>query len=118
MKAYAGDLRRKVVEALERGTNTSKTARLFGVSLSTVKRYARMAREGLQLKPRKEPGKRPKIDERGRRLLEVDLEKRPAASRREVRVLGAGHWVTVIKSTISRLLKRVGWSRKKTCGRK
>jgi transposase len=58
MKAYSGDLSRKVVEALERGTNTSKTTRLFGVSLSAVKRYARMAREGLQLKPGKAPDKR------------------------------------------------------------
>jgi transposase-like protein len=43
-RVISGDLRQKVVEALERGTNTSKTARLFGVSLSAVKRYARMAR--------------------------------------------------------------------------
>ena len=43
-RVISGDLRQKVVDALERGTNTSKTARLFGVSLSAEKRYARMAR--------------------------------------------------------------------------
>ena len=43
-RLVSGDLRQKVVEALERGTHASKTARLFGVSLSAVKRYARMAR--------------------------------------------------------------------------
>jgi transposase len=67
MKAYSEDLRRKVVEALARGTNKSQAARLFGVSLSSVKRYAKMAREGRSLAPRKASGKRSKIDEHGRR---------------------------------------------------
>jgi transposase len=79
MKAYSEDLRRKVVEARERDLNKSEVARLFGVSLSSVKRFSRRARERLPLKPGKAPGKRPKIDEPGRRLLEDDLEKRPAA---------------------------------------
>jgi transposase len=57
MKAYSEDLRRKVVEALERGLNKSEAALLFGVSLSSVKRYARLAREGLPLKPGKAPGR-------------------------------------------------------------
>ncbi|HLM77228.1 MAG TPA: helix-turn-helix domain-containing protein [Rubrobacteraceae bacterium] len=60
MKAYSEDLRRKVVEALNRGLNNSEAARLFGVSLSSVKRYVRLAREGCPLKPGKAPGKRPK----------------------------------------------------------
>jgi transposase len=77
MKAYSEDLRRKVVEALKRGLNKSEAACLFGVSLSSVKRYASLAREGHPLKPGKAPGKRPKIDERGRRLLEADLKQRP-----------------------------------------
>ena len=66
MKAYSEDLRRKVVDALERGLNKGQAARLFGVSLSSVKRYARLAREGRPLKPGKTSGKPPKIDERGR----------------------------------------------------
>jgi transposase len=117
MKAYSEDLRRKVVEARERGLSKGEVARLFGVSLSSVKRFFRMAREGLPLKPGKAPGKHPKIDEHGRRLLEDDLEKRPAASlseRRQFleRVIG----VKVSESTVSRLLKRLGWSRKKITG--
>ena len=65
--------------------NKSEVAGLFGVSLSSVKRFSRMAREGLPLEPGKAPGKRPKIDEHGRRLLKDDLEKRPAASSSERR---------------------------------
>ncbi len=114
MKAYSEDLRRKIVEALDRGTNKSQAARLFGVSLSSVKRYAKMAREGRRLAPRKAPGKRSKIDEHGRRLLQADLKERPAATLPErcellEKVLG----VKASESTICRLLKRLGWSRKK-----
>jgi transposase len=114
MKAYSEDLRRKVVEALERGLNKSETARLFGVSLSSVKRFARMAREGRSLKPGKARGKRPKVGENARRLLEADLKERPAATlpqRREFLRRVAG--VSVSDSSVSRMLKRLGWSRKK-----
>ncbi len=114
MKAYSEDLRRKVVEALARGTNKSQAAHLFGVSLSSVKRYAKMASEGSTLAPRKAPGKRSKIDEHGRRLLLADLKEHPAATLSErcqflERVLG----VRVSESTICRLLRHLGWSRKK-----
>ncbi len=73
------------MEALERGVNRSEAARLLGMSFSSVKRYASLARERPPLKPGKTPGKRPKIDERGRRLLEANLEERPAASLSERR---------------------------------
>ena len=114
MKAYSEDLRRKVVESLERGLNKSEAARLFGVSLSSVKRYARLACEGRPLKPGKAPGKRPKIDKHGRRLLEADLKQRPAATlwqRRRFLEWVAG--VRVSESTVSRLIKRLGYTRKK-----
>jgi hypothetical protein len=52
-----------------------------------VKRYARRAREGRPLPPRKALGKRPKIDEYGRQLLQADLKERPAATLSE-RVAG------------------------------
>src|SRR5215213_1559842 len=40
------DLRHKIVAAVERGMPKTQAARLFDVSLSSVKRYARMARRG------------------------------------------------------------------------
>jgi transposase len=111
MKAYSEDLRRKVLEALEeRGMGKSEAARTFGMSLSSVKRYVAKARRGDSLSPRKHPGARPKLDERARRLLEADVEQRPAASLRErgtflERVAG----VRVSESTLSRLLRRMGF---------
>ena len=115
MNAYSEDLRKKkIVEAKERGMPTVEVARTFGVGLSSVKRYAKVAREGGSLRPKRSPGRRPKADERVRKLLEADLRKRPAATLTQRRkylrsVAGLG----VSESTLSRLLRRMGWSRKK-----
>jgi hypothetical protein len=56
-----------------------EAAYTFGLSLSSVKRYVGAACEGRSLREKKRPGMRPKIDSRGRRLLEADLQERPAA---------------------------------------
>lgn len=111
MKAYSEDLRRKVVGAVEeRGMGKSEAARTFGMSLSSVKRYVAKARRGDSLSPRKHPGPRPKLDERARRLLEADVEQRPAASLRERgRFLERVAGVRVSESTLSRLLRRMGF---------
>jgi len=60
MKAYSEDLRQKVVEAVEhRGTYKSEAACLFGISLSSVKRYTRLADRGEPLTPGKGGGRPP-----------------------------------------------------------
>jgi transposase len=114
MYAYSLELRKKIIEAKERGMPTVEVARAFGVGVSTVKRYAAAAREGRPLAPKKHPGSKPKIDEGARRLLEADLEERPAATlpeRREFLRRTCG--VSVSDSTVSRMLKRLRWTRKK-----
>jgi transposase len=80
MNAYSLNLRKKIVEAKQRGMSTAEVARAFGVGPSSVKRYATTAREGRSLAPKRRPGSRPKLNERARRLLEADLEERPAAT--------------------------------------
>jgi len=114
MNAYSEDLRKKIVEALKRSTTKSEAARSFGVSRSSVKRYAKLAEEGRSLAPKKRPGSRPKLDERGRKLLEADLEERPAATlSQRCEYLGRVAGISVSESTVSRMLRRLGWSRKK-----
>jgi transposase len=54
VKPYSKDLRQKVVQALEHGTSKSWAARLFGISLSSLKRYSRHASQGESLTPGKE----------------------------------------------------------------
>ena len=77
MNAYSEDLRKKIVEALRRGMGKSEAARTFSVSLSSVKRYAKMDEEGRSLAPKKRPGSKPKIDQRASKLLEADLKEHP-----------------------------------------
>ncbi len=115
MNAYSEDLRKKIVEALRlRGTTKSEAARSFGVSRSSVKRYAKLAEEGRPLAPKKRPGSKPKMDETARRLLEADMEERPSATLSERReYLGRACGLSVSESTVSRMLRRLGWSRKK-----
>ncbi|GEM_PF-1149233 len=99
MKAYSEDLRKKIVEAVEREMSKTMAAKTFGVSRSSVKRYAGAAREGKPLTPKQHPGSKPKLDERARRLVEADVEQRPAASLKERcrfvrRVVGvSGLWI-------------------------
>src|SRR3712207_6790010 len=116
MKAYSEDLRMKVVQAIEqRGISKSQAARLFGISLSSVKRYSRLASQGESLTPKKKGGGRPpKADETVRKLLEEDISKRPAATvaqRRHFLESFAGK--SLSEPTLRRLLKRMGFSRKK-----
>lgn len=114
MNAYSEDLRKKIVEAVERGMPKSKTARAFGVGISSVKRYVATYREGRSLAPKKPPGSKPKLDEGTRKLLEADLEEHPAATLPERReFLQRVCAVSVSDSTVSRVLRRMGWTRKK-----
>jgi transposase len=92
MNAYSLDLRKKTVEAKQRGTPAQEVARTFGVGVSTVKRYAATAREGRSLAPKKRPGSKPKTEEAAIRLLETDLRERPAATLPQRRELLSGAW--------------------------
>ena len=114
MNAYSEDLRNKIVEALERGTSKVEAARTFGVGISSVKRFVATAKAGRSLTPKKRPGSNPKLDEAARKLLEADLRERPAAALFERReFLRRARGVSVSDSTVSRTLRRMGWSRKK-----
>jgi transposase len=114
MNAYSEDLRKKIVEALERRMGKSQAARTFFVSLSSVKRYCRLAEEGRSLAPKKRPGSKPKLDERASKLLEEDLRERPFVTlQRRCEYLRAVASVDVSRSTVCRAIKRMNSTRKK-----
>jgi transposase len=71
--AYSEDLRKKIVAAIERGMPKAQAARLFDVSLSSVKRYARSVRRGDSLSPKKSPGRPRKVNENTQALLEEGM---------------------------------------------
>ena len=112
MKPYSEDLRIRLVQAVEGGMSKSAVARLFGVSLSSVKRYLRIAQRGKSLAPRKGGGRPPKIDQTAEKLLEEDVKERPAATVSERRrFLEHTTGKALSASTVKRLLKRLGFSR-------
>ena len=114
MKPYSEDhLRIRIVRAVQEGISKSGTARLFGVSLSSVKRYVRIAQRGEPLTPRKGGGRPPKSDETTRRLLKADVKERPTAIVSERRrLLEHATGKALSDSTVGRLLKRFGFSQK------
>jgi transposase len=114
MKAYSEDLRRKIVDAIERGMPKAEAVRTFGVGISTVKRYATKAQRGEPLTPGKAPGKRPKMDERVSKLLEEDLRERPFVTlQQRCDYIGAISGVSVSRSTMCRAIARIDSTRKK-----
>jgi transposase len=113
MRAYSEDLRKKIVTAIERGMPKAQAARLFDVSLSSVKRYSRTARQGGSLKPRKSTGRPRKVDEKAQVLLEKDVEERPSATiGQRRRFLEHVTRRELSYSTVRRLMKRLGFTQK------
>src|SRR5215203_5379472 len=118
MDAYSEDLRKKIVEAIEKGgMPEAEAARLLGVGISSVKRYLAAAKAGRSHAPRKRPRK-PKMDETaGRLFLEADPEERPPTTVPQGReFLRRVSSVQVSDSTLSRMLTRMGFSRKRRVG--
>lgn len=114
MKAYSEDLRRKIVDAIERGMPKAEAARTFGVGISTVKRYASKIQRGEPLQPGKAPGKRPKMDEQVRKLLQEDLHERPFITlQQRCDYVEAISGVSVSRSTMCRAIAQIGSTRKK-----
>ena len=114
MNPYSEDLRKKTIEALGRGMGKSEAAHTFSVSLSSIKRYAKLAEEGRSLAPKKRPGSAAKLDEKAMKLLEEDLGERPFVSLRErCEYIGAVTGLSVSRSTMCRAIGRIGPTRKK-----
>ena len=114
MKAYSPDLRAKIVAAVDAGTSKAEVARTFTVGLSTVKRYLTQHHQTGSLAPKHHPGRAPTIRPDQRELLRAQLDAHPAGFLDE----HCTWWeeqtgIRVSTSTMSREIKRLGWTRKK-----
>ena len=91
MNAYSLDLRKKIVEAKERGIPTVEVAKTFGVGVSTVKRYAATAREGGVAGPEEAPRLQTEDGRNGQEALGAGHAGAPGGySPPEARVLASG----------------------------
>lgn len=118
MSAYSWDLRTRIVDAVDRQVGSQgKVADLFGISHTFVKKLLRQRREegGVAPKPHS-GGQRPKVDGRQTEVVRAYmLDVKNDASLREVQGYIARRLkVAVSEATVSRLLQRLGLSRKKT----
>ena len=117
MNAYSLDLRLKVLAAVDRGIPRKEVVRTFGVSMPTLERYLRRRREGAGLLPGRSSGRRPSIcaSAEERRMLWKQLEENDEATlERQCELWEKERKVKVSLSTMSRAVRRLGWTFKKS----
>jgi transposase len=115
IKPYSEALRLRILKSPPRRWDPQAcgAAQPFGVSLSSVKRYAGVAQRGASPAPRKGGGRPPKADETTRKLLEEGVKERPAATASErCRFLRSTTGRSLGLPTVERLLRRRGFGQK------
>jgi transposase len=116
MNAYSKDLRIRVLDAVDGGEHREEIVRLFGVSPATIGRWLRRRRETGDVAARPSPGRTRRIcsSVEEQRALWVQLEARPEATLEEHRELWERErGVRVSLATMSRAIRRLGWTYKK-----
>ncbi len=117
MNGYSKDLRLKVLCALDRGTPRREVATLFGVSLSTLKRWLGRRRDGEDLAPRSSPGRTPSIlaTSGEKRASWEQLEAHDDATlERHCEMWEERRGLRVSVATMSRAVRKLGWTFKKS----
>jgi transposase len=114
MKAYSVDLREKVLRAVDQSYPREEIVKLLGVSRATIKRYVKQRRETGTVAPKAIPGRPPKKLGPLQAELVAQLQ-----AHDDLRLEDHCQWweqthgVKVSTATMSRAIKRVGWTRKK-----
>lgn len=116
MNGYSKDLRMRVLGTVDQGTPRREVADLFGVSPSTLKRWLRRRRNGEDLAPKPSPGRTPIIlatAEDKRDLWEQLSANADATLERHCELWEERHGTRVSVATMSRAVRRLGWTYKK-----
>jgi transposase len=115
VKQYSADLRERLLGAIDAGLSQAEAARLFGVGVSSIKRWrARQQQTGaVQALPR--PGRTRRISRGAEAALVAQVRAAPDATLAEhCATWAAATGVVVSPSTMSRALSRAGWPLKKS----
>jgi transposase len=114
MKAYSVDLRAKVLRAVDQGSARKEIVKWLGVSPATIKRYLKQRRETGDVTPKPRPGRPPRKLGPLQAELVAQLQAHDDVGLQEqCRLWEQSHGVRVSTATMSRAIKRVGWTRKK-----
>jgi transposase len=115
MTAYSKDLRLRVLAALDSGMARRDVVRTFHVSLATLKRYIKQRRETGDVARKRPPGRTAHKAAALRVAIVTRLRAVPDATLQDQCVWWAAQsGVVVSTATMSRAIKRVGWTRKKS----
>jgi transposase len=115
VKQYSADLRERLVGAIDAGLPQAEAARLFGIGVSTIKRWRRRRRETGVVAARSRPGRRPQIDPAAMPRLIAQVRAAPDATLAEhCTRWEAATGIRVSRSTMSRALQRADWPLKKS----
>jgi len=115
MNAYSIDLRTRILAAVDAGMAKGQAARVFGVSRSTIKRYAQRRRETGSLAPQPRPAAPPwLIRPADHETLRAQLAADPDATLAEhCTTWEQAQGVAVSVATMHRAIARLPWTRKK-----
>ncbi len=117
MQIYSKDLRIRAVDAVEWGMPRREVVRIFSISLTTLKRWLKMRREGKDLSPGLSTGRKRRIlaTLEEKRLLWEQLEENDEATlERHCELWQEKTDVRVSISAMSRAIRqKLGWSYKK-----
>ncbi len=117
MKAYSQDLRERVLRAVDDGYPRAEIAQMFGISLSTLKRYMKQRREKGHVQPKAIPGRPPKKRAQVEAGLMAQLQAHDDATlEHHCDLWEQTHGERVSRWTMSRAIKQLAWTRKKVLG--
>jgi transposase len=118
MRAYSIDLRERIVRSVQAGRSQCETARVFGIGLSTVKRYLQQHREHGSLAPKPIPGAARHIGPEQEEALRAQLQAHSDATlEQRCAWWEQDHHQGVSVATMSRALARLRWTHKKSHSR-
>jgi transposase len=117
MEIYSKDLRIRALAAVDRGIPRREVVEIFAISLTTLKRWLKMRREGMDLSPGVSTGRRRRIlatPEEKKALWEQLEENDDATLQRHCELWEKRTGVRVSVSAMSRAIReKLGWSYKK-----
>jgi transposase len=114
MKAYSYDLRQRVIRAVNQGRPRAEIVAMFAISLATRKRYLKRQRETSDVRAKPIPGRPPKKGAALQARLPAQLVLYPDATLAEhCQIWETTQGMTVSSATMSRVIQRLNWTRKK-----
>jgi transposase len=116
MRAYAQDLRERVLRAVDMGHPRAEIVQFLGVSLATIKRYIKQRQEEGHVRPKTIPGrpptKRAKVEASVLPQLQANSD---ATLQHHCTAWEQAHGERVSRWTMSRgAIERLSWTRKKS----